>query len=206
MGDGLRQMVVGFGLMTFGIGCVAQPDELRLEEGVSEELARHRRATLADLSYAYELSVPRDAGALTGTLITQFTLRDDSNSPVVIDFKDPGERVRTVYVNGETAEWTAAFDHLAIDGSVFATDAHNEVSIEFEAGDEALNRNPDFLYTLFVPDRAHFSLPVHIPRNEADPDLSPRFCRGRLSDRGGGTGGTHLQDVPSRDRYREGGP
>ena len=170
MGDGLRQMVVGFGLVTFGIGCVAQPDELRLEEGVSEELARHRRATLADLSYAYELSVPRDAGALTGTLITQFTLRDDSNSPVVIDFKDPGERVRTVYVNGEVAEWTAVFDHLAIDGSAFATDAHNEVSIEFEAGDEALNRNPDFLYTLFVPDRAHFSLPIF-----DQPDLKAPF-------------------------------
>ncbi|MED5199029.1 MAG: M1 family aminopeptidase [Gemmatimonadota bacterium] len=170
MGDGLRRMVVGFGLVTFGIGCVAQPDELRLEEGVSEELARHRRATLADLSYAYELSVPRDAGALTGTLITQFTLRDDSNSPVVIDFKDPGERVRTVYVNGETAEWTAVFDHLAIDGSAFATDAHNEVSIEFEAGDEALNRNPDFLYTLFVPDRAHFSLPIF-----DQPDLKAPF-------------------------------
>ena len=170
MGDGLRRMVVGFGLVTFGIGCAAQPDELRLEEGVSEELARHRRATLADLSYAYELSVPRDAGALTGTLITQFTLRDDSNSPVVIDFKDPGERVRTVYVNGETAEWTAVFDHLAIDGSAFATDAHNEVSIEFEAGDEALNRNPDFLYTLFVPDRAHFSLPIF-----DQPDLKAPF-------------------------------
>ena len=170
MGDGLRQMVVGLGLVTFGIGCVAQPDELRLEEGVSEELARHRRATLADLSYAYELSVPRDAGALTGTLITQFTLRDDSNSPVVIDFKDPGERVRTVYVNGEAAEWTAVFDHLAIDGSAFATDAHNEVSIEFEAGDEALNRNPDFLYTLFVPDRAHFSLPIF-----DQPDLKAPF-------------------------------
>ncbi len=170
MGDGLRRMVVGFGLVTFGIGCAAQPDELRLEEGVSEELARHRRATLADLSYAYELSVPRDTGALTGTLITQFTLRDDSNSPVVIDFKDPGERVRTVYVNGETAEWTAVFDHLAIDGSAFATDAHNEVSIEFEAGDEALNRNPDFLYTLFVPDRAHFSLPIF-----DQPDLKAPF-------------------------------
>ena len=117
-----------------------------------------------------ELSVPRDAGALTGTLITRFTLRDDSNSPVVIDFKDPGERVRTVYVNGETAEWTAAFDHLAIDGSAFATDVHNEVSIEFEAGDEALNRNPDFLYTLFVPDRAHFSLPIF-----DQPDLKAPF-------------------------------
>ena len=155
---GLRRMAVG--LVTFGVGCVGQPDVLQLEEGVSEELAGHRRATLADLSYDYELSVPRDAGRLTGTLITRFTFRDDSENPVVIDFKDPGERVRAVNVNGETAEWTPVFDHLAIDHSAFTTDAYNELSIEFEAGDEALNRNPDFLYTLFVPDRAHFSLPI----------------------------------------------
>jgi len=170
VGDGLRRMAIGLGLVTFGIGCVGQPDELRLEEGVSEELARHRKSTLADLSYAYELSVPRDAGALTGTLITRFTLRDDSQSPVVIDFKDPGERVRAVSVNGEMAEWTAVFDHVAIDYSAFMSDAYNEVWIEFEAGDDALNRNPDFLYTLFVPDRAHFSLPIF-----DQPDLKAPF-------------------------------
>ena len=168
MGDGLRRMAVG--LVTFSVGCVGQPDVLGLEEGVSEELARHRRGTLADLSYAYELSVPRDTGALTGTLITQFTLRDRSRSPVVIDFKDPGQRVRTVYVNGEAADWTPVFDHLAIDHSAFTNNAYNEVSIEFEAGDEALNRNPDFLYTLFVPDRAHFSLPIF-----DQPDLKAPF-------------------------------
>ena len=168
MGDGLRRMALG--LVTFGVGCVGQPGELQLEEGVSEELARHRRGTLADLSYAYELSVPRDTGALTGTLVAQFTLRDHSNNPVVIDFKDPGERVRTVYVNGKAADWTPVFDHLVIDHSAFTSDASNEVSIEFEAGDEALNRNPDFLYTLFVPDRAHFSLPIF-----DQPDLKAPF-------------------------------
>ena len=166
--DGLRRMAVG--LVTFGVGCVGQPDVLLLEEGVSEELARHRRGTLADLNYAYELSVPRDAEGLTGTLITQFTLRDQSNNPVVIDFKDPGERVRTVYVNGKAADWTPVFDHLVIDHSAFTNNAYNEVSIEFEAGDEALNRNPDFLYTLFVPDRAHFSLPIF-----DQPDLKAPF-------------------------------
>ena len=166
--NGLGLLLVG--LVTFGVGCVGRPDELRLEEGVSEELARHRKSTLADLSYAYELSVPRDAGAITGTLITRFTLRGDSKNPVVIDFKDSGERVRSVYVNGETAEWIPVFDHMAIDRSAFTTGAYNEVSIEFEAGNEALNRNPDFLYTLFVPDRAHFSLPIF-----DQPDLKAPF-------------------------------
>ena len=36
----------------------------------------------------------------------------------------------------------------------------NSITLAFEAGDAALNRSGDFLYTLFVPDRAHFSLPL----------------------------------------------
>ena len=36
----------------------------------------------------------------------------------------------------------------------------NSITLAFEAGDAALNRSDDFLYTLFVPDRAHFSLPL----------------------------------------------
>ncbi len=174
VGDGLRRtasglLVIGFGVGV-GVGCVGPTDELELEEGVSEDLARHRKATLADLSYTYDINVPRDAGALTGTLITRFSLSDNSGNPVVLDFKDPAERVRAVTVNGRAAEWTPIFDHLAIDHSAFSTEARNEVSIEFEASDEALNRNPDFLYTLFVPDRAHFSLPIF-----DQPDLKAPF-------------------------------
>ncbi len=36
----------------------------------------------------------------------------------------------------------------------------NEIELDFTAGDEAFNRREDFMYSLFVPDRAHYSLPL----------------------------------------------
>ena len=38
------------------------------------------------------------------------------------------------------------------------------------AGDASLNRNPDFLYALFVPARAHLAIPVF-----DQPDLKARW-------------------------------
>ena len=37
--------------------------------------------------------------------------------------------------------------------------ALNELTVDFIAGDESLNRNDEFLYTLFVPARAQFAFP-----------------------------------------------
>jgi aminopeptidase N len=79
---------------------------------------------------------------------------------VVIDFKDPSERVHGVFLDGAEVEWQPLNDHVVIAGSLVSSGEPHEVTISFEAGDEALNRNPDFLYTLFVPDRAHFSLQI----------------------------------------------
>ena len=46
----------------------------------------------------------------------------------------------------------------------------NTIAIEFTAGDEALNRNDDFLYTLFVPARAHLTFPCF-----DQPDIKARY-------------------------------
>jgi aminopeptidase N len=164
--------VLRWGALTLAIvsaGCGSDLD-FRLEEGVSEDLARHRKSTLLELAYTYELSVPLDDGPLSGTMAARFTLSDASGAPVVVDFKDAGERVSSVTVNGIAAAWSPEFDHMVIDADAFTAQATNELSIAFVAGDEALNRNPEFLYTLFVPDRAHFSLPIF-----DQPDLKAPF-------------------------------
>jgi aminopeptidase N len=46
----------------------------------------------------------------------------------------------------------------------------NELAIEFTAGNDALNRNAEFLYSLFVPARAHLAFPCF-----DQPDLKARF-------------------------------
>ena len=54
-----------------------------------------------------------------------------------------------------------------------AADLHagsNEVRLAFLAGDASLNRNDDFLYTLFVPARAHLAFPCF-----DQPDLKARW-------------------------------
>lgn len=135
------------------------------------ELARHRQRTISDVRYRVELSVPASRSRpVTGSTRISFRWSDPDRHPLVVDFKDPGERVASVRVNGDSVGWRAEADHVVISGDALRPDAENEVRLEYEAGDEALNRHDDFLYTLFVPDRAHFSLPLF-----DQPNLKGRF-------------------------------
>jgi aminopeptidase N len=88
---------------------------------------------------------------------------------IVIDFSAPKERVRGVRVGEAAIIPVYVEDHLIIPAD--ATRAgENRVSIEFAAGDDALNRNDDFLYTLFVPARAHLTFPCF-----DQPDIKARY-------------------------------
>ncbi|MFQ5535941.1 MAG: M1 family metallopeptidase [Gemmatimonadota bacterium] len=146
--------------LSFSAGCAR---DLRppLDEGIPRALARYRASTLSEISYEISLSIPQARGApVEGHTVLRFLWRDRRRSPVVVDFKDPGERVSRVAVNGvEISDWEGVNDHIVLPASAFAEGA-NRVELWYRAGDEALNRSDDFLYTLFVPDRAHFSLPV----------------------------------------------
>lgn len=130
------------------------------DTGVPWELAEHRAETISGLTYRIQLDVPaqRDE-TIEGRSLISFSLDDRSGHPVVLDFMDPAGRVHAVSVNGSPASWEPVNDHVVIEAAAFRA-GPNEVDITYTAGDEALNRNEEFLYTLFVPDRAHFSLPV----------------------------------------------
>jgi aminopeptidase N len=131
-----------------------------VELGVPEELARHRARTLSELRYDITLRIPEDRSApVEGHTMVRFVREDADDHPVVLDFKDPEDRVRGVEVNGEPSEWRAEADHIVLPPGAFGPGA-NEVRVDYLAGDEALNRSDEFLYALFVPDRAHFSLPL----------------------------------------------
>ncbi len=153
-----RTSILLTALPVFFGACTSPPPE---ELGVSWELAQHRAATISDVAYRFALTIPdtRDL-PLSGETEVSFVWNDAEAGPVTIDFKDPATRVRSVAVNGTQVEWRAESDHVVIDGEHFATGASNTVVLDHDAGDEALNRSDEFLYTLFVPDRAHFSLPV----------------------------------------------
>ena len=144
---------------------------MEIDEGVSWDLAEHRAETLSDPRYRYHLRIPRDRNApVTGTVEIRFAWSDPEGRDLVVDFMDPSRRVAAVRANGAAVDWVPRHDHVVVPAAALRPDAGNRVELDFEAGDEALNRNDDFLYTLFVPDRAHFSLPLF-----DQPNLKARF-------------------------------
>ncbi len=152
-------------------GCDDAGSAVLTELGISWELAELRSATLSDVRYDYELRVPKDAAsALEGSVVVDFAWSDPGRTDVILDFKDPGARVIAVRANGSPVDWRAVNDHVVVGTEALDADSRNRIDIDFVAGDEALNRNQGFLYTLFVPDRAHFSLPLF-----DQPNLKGRF-------------------------------
>lgn len=153
------------------VGCDPVIPEPFGAEGIPWEVAEHRARTITDLRYAYALTVPREREMpVEGSVLIRFEWSDPESFPVVLDFLHPEERVRSVTVNGREIEWEPRNDHIIIPASRMNRDGANEVQVDFVAGDEALNRRDSFLYTLFVPDRAHFSLPIF-----DQPNLKGRF-------------------------------
>ncbi len=137
--------------------------------GIPLEVATRRAAIVKDLRYELALVVPREQKApITGTMTARFALADASQ-PLVMDFAPGAANVKSVHVGGVPV--TAAFpqDHIVLPASALRA-GPTEIEIEFTAGDASLNRNPDFLYALFVPARAHLAIPVF-----DQPDLKARW-------------------------------
>ena len=129
------------------------------EVGVPWELAEHRARTISNLRYEISLSIPDAVGkAIRGTESVSFELADVSE-PVVFDFAQPEENVLSFMVNGRAVDPEVANEHIVVPAEFFH-EGENVVEITFIAGDGSLNRNEDFLYTLFVPDRARVAFPV----------------------------------------------
>jgi aminopeptidase N len=102
---------------------------------------------------------------IRGTEKVSFDLADASE-PVVFDFAQPAANVVSVAANGQPADHQLSNEHLVL----AAPSGENFIEIDFIAGDGSLNRNDDFLYTLFVPDRARVAFPVF-----DQPNLKGRF-------------------------------
>lgn len=126
--------------------------------GIPLQLAEHRAAIVRDLRYDIRLAIPKAvAEPIVGQTTIRFTLREAS-APLVIDFATSREHVKALDANGSTA-FNFVNGHIVVPAASLKAGA-NVIRIDFRAGDASLNRNPDFLYALFVPARAHLAIPV----------------------------------------------
>ena len=138
------------------IGC--QSKTSIISSGVSWELAQYRKATISDVFYKLNFDIPKDKiKPITVEEFIHFKLLDLTND-VVLDFRQPADYIRSVSVEGKAVPYKLVNQHILIEASYFSK-GENAIFISFRAGDMSLNRNDEFLYTLFVPDRASTAIP-----------------------------------------------
>ena len=141
--------------LLFG-SCQEKPNKL-YEEGISLELAQLRKQEIKDLKYNLRFSIPEQKQeAVEGETRILFTIQ--KSQEIILDFRESADKVKEVSVNGQPSEYTFLNEHIILpEGSTI--EGENEVHIRFTAGDQSLNRNDEYLYTLLVPDRARTVFP-----------------------------------------------
>jgi aminopeptidase N len=133
-------------------------------------LARERATRVADLRYALSFTIPRDrTERIAGHATISFTLRGE-DAPLVLDFA-PNQMgaLHRLDVGGRPVETGLINGHIILPSSVLQA-GRNTISLDFDAGDAPLNRSDDFIYTIFVPARAHEAFPCF-----DQPDLKARW-------------------------------
>ena len=145
---------------------------LAVEPGVSQALAKHRAETISDINYELSLVIPEEQDDdIEGRVTITFQL-SDASQPLQLDFRESADKIRGVTANGKESDYRFIAEHVVIPAQELVT-GRNEIRIEFTAGSSSLNRNPEFLYSLFVPDRARTAFPLF-----DQPDLKATFDLG----------------------------
>ena len=127
------------------------------EPGVSLQLARERKEAISGLGYELFFNLPEDPKApIRATQTIRFNL--ETPRQIVLDFKEDPAFVTLVQVNGRTAQYRFTNEHIVLPRRYFNKD-NNIIAVDFRAGEQSLNRNEEFLYTLLVPDRARTLFP-----------------------------------------------
>jgi aminopeptidase N len=147
--------------------CTEAP--LAVEPGVPRALAEHRAETISAINYELSLAIPESRDEdIDGRVTITFQL-SDSSQPLQLDFRESADKIRSVMANGDASEYRFISEHLVVPAKNLVT-GRNEIRIDFTAGSSSLNRNPEFLYSLFVPDRARTAFPLF-----DQPDLKATF-------------------------------
>lgn len=150
-------LIIGIGLLGL-LGAICKKTNTHLEPGVSKSLADSRNASLKKVHYKVHFDIPSSLSEeIEGHIQISFNLLKEDND-LVLDFKNPKEFIHTVKQNNQPVKHHSENEHLIIP-SRYLTVGENKFDITFIAGESALNRNDDFLYTLFVPDKASTAFP-----------------------------------------------
>ncbi|MFZ0428210.1 MAG: M1 family aminopeptidase [Acidobacteriota bacterium] len=160
--------LLGFALLGLVSSCTG-PAPKEPDAGVSLELARERAGRITDLIYSLTFRVPEPPDqSLSGSLVLSFGL-SGAGKPLIIDFRAPSADLETVTSGGRPVAHEFRRGQIVLPAQVLK-EGRNTFEFGFKASDVALNRRRDYLYTLFVPDRAATAFPCF-----DQPDLKARY-------------------------------
>jgi aminopeptidase N len=146
--------------MVFGtLSCEpSKKTELVLETGISLELATYRKQQVKNIVYNLSFKIPEDKQTPIAAVLNLEVDISDLEQPLFLDFNADKANIHSVTVNDISTEVKTKKEHVIIEQEHLKIGA-NTVEINFTAGELSLNRNEDYLYTLFVPDRASTAFP-----------------------------------------------
>ncbi|GAB5554596.1 MAG: hypothetical protein Sapg2KO_41870 [Saprospiraceae bacterium] len=132
--------------------------DLGFNSGVSQELSIQRAAQVSELVYDLSVVIPEAiTEPVQGTMQISFNW-DGTAFDLPLDFRQESEYLKSLRLNGDTLPPVIINDHIILPKKKLLA-GKNTVDLSFTLGDLSLNRNPEFLYTLFVPDRASTAIP-----------------------------------------------
>ena len=138
------------------IGCeVDKP----VQPGIPLELAIERKQAIQNVRYDLFFDIPssrKDSIKTKATITFEWI---DKPIDLQLDFLSIRSAIKSVQVNGVPSEIKYEQEHILIDEEGLDKKL-NTITIDFLAGEAALNRNTDYLYTLFVPGRASTCFPL----------------------------------------------
>ena len=151
------------------VSCVNKNESKLFDEGVSRELAEMRSTQIDSVHYTLNFSIPEN---LKDSIPAKLQLDLQVKSldyPLVLDFKPNRNQDIYLSVNGKEAPTNYQQEHILISSDLL-TLGLNKIEIDFIAGEQSLNRNNDYLFTLLVPDRARTLFPCF-----DQPDIKAKY-------------------------------
>jgi aminopeptidase N len=146
-------------LLVLGVIAACGRSAVEVVPGVSLDLAERRAELISDIDYRLRLKIPEDRDEdVEGFIVISFVLVDH-REPLQLDFREQADHLHSVTSNGQAVEIEFRNEHILIPQDSLQAGS-NVIEIRFTAGSTSLNRNPEYLYTLFVPDRARTAFPL----------------------------------------------
>ena len=113
--------------------CTSSKKEIKLEEGISYDLAKYRKQQISDIVYNLHFKIPTEkAKSIAVKSIINFNIKDLEND-VYLDFNEATSKLKSIKINSEKVAIHHQKEHLILDRTKFNLGL-NEVEILFDAG------------------------------------------------------------------------